>query len=767
MNRLAWCSAAVLGLVLLSPVTGCAARLRTAKPQAPVPAKSTPPTTAIASEDEYTRLRSEYEALDLGDPRRAALRDRLAQWLFARVRGQLDAENSEPAFERFQQALTLWDASEIATRTGRPSPVEERLYQTALAIEQAFRRRGAHEQVLSALAVERSLRPDDAMARERWQLVRDWLLAQGTFEDGARQRLIDDLMTVVGTWPARFVIDELAALYLDTREESRGMGRRGLRGGRFDLSQLRRLQQANIPLAHRLAALYLRISDATGAAAALAKLSGREDADEELRNLVAGYAGTQATPRQAFELAQQMLRTQDLNVPAQVCRDAARRFPAAVEPWLCLGTIAEQQGRVLVALRAFEELWRRTPERREVWEELAKLHEFHLFQLASGSRLDELVAELQRVEMFHARARERFPEKPLAPSLAGAYFEVGRGFYNAGRIDDALRYCERSLTVEPTVQALDQMALIATKRGQGREAVILYLRALTGAVDMAPPLRQRYWNAKLHQGLADALELQGDGKASLEARRKSVADWELLQRAQRAEQERERRETAFGTDDIAEAELERGKQLYLLGQREAALLAFERAVDTAPSRGPTYVDLLAFLVPRGEREEALDAYHRALGRTEVSDDLKVYCSLWMINLDRRAGEPEDPLAHAFLAGQRGGQWQSWLAKWMLGQISDGDLERHADNTAKRAEATFYRAMRHLERGDLEKARGLWRQVLDTQLMAFFEYDMASYYLRYGTHRPLPGESVIATPVPPASPVASEVPKAQNENARGQ
>ncbi|HEX2568084.1 MAG TPA: hypothetical protein VH877_00910 [Polyangia bacterium] len=765
MNRFAWGSAAVLGLILLSPVTGCAARLRTAKPQAPAQAKSAESGPALTSEDEYTRARSEYDALEIGDPRRAALRERLAQWLLAQVRSHLDVENSEQAFERFQQALTLWDASEISTRTGRLSPLEERLYQAAQAVEQIFRRRGAHEQVLSALAVERSLRPDDAGARERWQLVRSWLLSQGAFEDGARQRLIDDLMTAAATWPARFVIDELATLYLDARDEGRGLGRRGLRGGRLDLSQLRRLQQENIPLAHRLAALYLRVSDLNGAAEAVRKLGGRDEDDEELRNLIAGYAGAQGTPRQAFELAQQMLRTQDLNVSGRICRDATRRFPTAVEPWLCLGTIAEQQGRVLVALRAFEELWRRTPDRREVWEELAKLHEFRLFQLASGSRLDELLTELQRVETFHARARERFPQKPLVPSLAGAYFEVGRGFYNAGRIADALRYCERSLTVEPTAQALEQMALIAVKKGQGREAVTLYLRALTEAADMAPTLQQRYWSAKLHQGLADALELQGDSKASLEARRKSVVDWELLLRGQRAEQER--RQGSLGAEDIAEAELERGKQLYLLGQREAALLAFERAVDSAPSRGPTYVDLLAFLVPRGEREEALDTYHRALGRSEVSDDLKVYCSIWMIDLDRRAGEPEDPLAQAFLAGQRGGQWQSWLAQWMIGRITDAELERHADNTPKRAEAAFYRAMRHVERGELEKARALWRQVIDTQMMAFFEYDMASYYLRYGTRRPLPGETMIATPAPPASPDTSQSPKAPNQDALGQ
>ncbi len=47
---------------------------------------------------------------------------------------------------------------------------------------------------------------------------------------------------------------------------------------------------------------------------------------------------------------------------------------------------------------------------------------------------------------------------------------------------------------------------------------------------------------------------------------------------------------------------------------EMAIEAFERAIDAAPERGSTYADVLAYLVPRGERDEALDAYHRAVGR---------------------------------------------------------------------------------------------------------------------------------------------------------
>src|SRR5204862_46688 len=161
-----------------------------------------------------------------------------------------------------------------------------------------------------------------------------------------------------------------------------------------------------------------------------------------------------------------------------------------------------------------------------------------LAQLVGDERTDELEKALARVETFHAEAQKRFPREPLRTSLAGALFEVGRGLYNAGRIEGAVKMLERSLAIEPRPEVYE--------------------------------------------------------------------------------------------------------------------------------RGATYPELLAFLVPRGERGEALDAYHRALGRGAISEYLKVYCSLWIINLDRRSGQPEDPLAAQFLASVNGARWYHELTRWASG-----------------------------------------------------------------------------------------------------
>jgi len=136
-------------------------------------------------------------------------------------------------------------------------------------------------------------------------------------------------------------------------------------------------------------------------------------------------------------------------------------------------------------------------------------------------------------------------------------------------------------------------------------------------------------------------------------------------------------------------------------------------------------------VPRGELSEALDAYHRALGRSEVTDYLKVYCSLWIIDLAQRAGQPEDPLALAYLRAADGGKWFDDLARWSTGRQTEAELIKHADTPGKRAEASFYRGLKAQLAGHPDEAKALWKEVLATDMMGFFEFDMAGQYIKEG------------------------------------
>jgi hypothetical protein len=51
-------------------------------------------------------------------------------------------------------------------------------------------------------------------------------------------------------------------------------------------------------------------------------------------------------------------------------------------------------------------------------------------------------------------------------------------------------------------------------------------------------------------------------------------------------------------------------------------------------------------------------------------------------------------------------------------------------------------MRRLAAGRADEARELWRKVLATDMMAFFEYDMADFFLRFG-----PGKRTFALELP--------------------
>ncbi|HEX8951039.1 MAG TPA: hypothetical protein VF945_04300, partial [Polyangia bacterium] len=169
-------------------------------------------------------------------------------------------------------------------------------------------------------------------------------------------------------------------------------------------------------------------------------------------------------------------------------------------------------------------------------------------------------------------------------------------------------------------------------------------------------------------------------------------------------------------------------------------------------RASTYADVIAFLVPRGELDEALDAYHRALGRNEVTDYLKVYCSLWIVDLAKRAKQPVDPLASSFLSSTDGGKWYDDLARWATGRETEQQLLSHVDTPAKKAESSYYRAMRAVEAGDNDTAKKLWKEVVDTDMMAFFEYDMAQMFLHLGTAPARPLLKSKGTYKPPATPV---------------
>ena len=337
--------------------------------------------------------------------------------------------------------------------------------------------------------------------------------------------------------------------------------------------------------AYDLARLYLRISKPDQAAIKLAAIKTPQPGDEQIRTLIERWASKQATPPTPSTSPASWRRgTTTPTSPSASASTPPRAFPRRAEPHLCAGQIAMARDQLVVAMREFEAARQLQPTSREIWQQLAHLWERRLVGFASDENLDvsQLEPQLKKVEAFHAAAQKQFPGEPIHPSLAGALFEVGRGYYNAGRMQKALEYLERSIAVEPSATALEQMGQIRLKRNEPKEAVALFERAI--ALPKSEKVEEIYWRAKLRRELGDAHRgRRRDGRRRDRASRaRSPTGMCSL-------------EASLTNEGKAEAGIERAKLLYQLGDRDQSLANFEAAIDAAPDRGGTYADVIAFL----------------------------------------------------------------------------------------------------------------------------------------------------------------------------
>jgi len=707
------------------------------------------PLPALASEEEADRSRVELDSLSPDQPRWAQLRLQLLRYYVSAAESSVEQSQLEEAFALFGSALRLFEAKELQAKAVLIPP---ELLALAAKLDRQYSKRGAHPQVVTALMVQLSAQPGDEGLRQRLRQIQQWVAHS---DDGMRNlmrtrsgslpdllsapppTLESDLEQAYRLWPARVVRDELLPLY---RGEAHLLATGGKKSSRDFLQSLsatlRRKGLTNSP-AFKVGRAFLRASLAGEAVAAIKELGqGARLSGEEARLLMtleetlatapgAADEGDRLLP--AVKLATTLAQNpEDAEVSLQICRDVAARSPKLLQAQLCVGELAVALERKGLALHAFERARVLAPGERPVWEMLGRLYLDRLGDLLVEERTSELEAELKKIETFYEGMRQQFPQQPPTTGVALALAEVGRGYYNAGRLTDAVRYLERSNAVEANAVALEQLGVLQLRRGEtgAAAATLERARAVFLANSHADPQVKVLYSARLGRLIAEALDGQPDG-------------------ASKAKETRERALRQFATlldngtlsgDRAADAEVERGKLYYQMGERDQAMAAFRRAADLgrgdpeSRSPGHAFIDMLAFLVPRGELDEAVSMYHRALG-VRLPQNMKVYCSLWITDLLQRAGQAADPLAQAFLQSVQGSKWHADLARWATGALSEEILLQHADSTGRQAEARFYIGMERLRRGDKAGALEQWRKVVETQMLGYFEHEMAREYLR--------------------------------------
>jgi tetratricopeptide (TPR) repeat protein len=673
------------------------------------------------AEASYKGNREIYDALPVNAIDRDAYRKQLLKYLLLRAEkasAPNGKQDEKQMVKAFAEALTLYDPSEIHGTT----ITEEDLDALAAKMVRTFSARGDEMRVLLALAARISLHPKDDSLKQKFDQILKWVDRSQRLTHGAGfagMKTIQILESVAQLWPSPFVNASLSKFYASRTKALAQLTRRDPR-----MRALRGAFPSLLQLGYRVARLYIRVDRPYEALSRLRKMKLGSAQDQTLLGLLESSVSPSATVEDQIRLAEHFER-RDLDVALRICRAATRRFPDDAPGHACVGRLAGRKQLLYMAVRAEEEAVRLNPNSLPYTTALARQYLRRLFETIGRDHLVDAQAQLGKIEVYYAKAKKRF-RKALEPSLGRAHFAIGHGYYNAGMIKKAIAAFRKSLSGVPSQDAYLQLAKIHFKRGQMKEA----LAEIDGAerVQIAQrqsPKRRKsareaiYWKGRIWSLRGHVLGLGSDKAAAVQAHRKAILAWQELTR------------TGVDPSTQAEIHIRVGRSLYALGLRAEALNHFDRAIDAKPSRKETYAEIIAMLTTYGHLPEALDAFHRALGRQEVSEYLKSYCSFWVLGLARRAGVKADPLALAYLKRHGSKRWYGQLSGPVLGSRTFESLAKVTTDPGHLAELYYYWSDALVAKGNKAEAQKLWQRVVDSQRMAFFEYDMASHNLRHG------------------------------------
>lgn len=744
----------------------------------------------IRYEDEFVEARLVLQALPSGSPERVPLRSRIVRYLLQplvsldpeRLRQEARELNTVDVFERvlecLRDAANLYEPRELwATPTPTIPDDDRRLLGVAARLTLAlFSPRGAEQPSALSLAVLQSIDPGNRDWSDRLEKLLTWTDEAGAVLEGTPRRsltAVDLLQAVLGDWPSPAVADRLTQLYRDRQQRFATILRKPLPvpGGEEARRTLGELMSQGDEMRRSvpsIAVTYLRCGRIDRAIEATRPLADKPGDDAELRALMTAAADGGYQADAMLRLARRFLPrvdllggtatdNPDLIAAYRILEVGLERTPDHPDLLVLSAELAKLLSAPFLALRQLEEA-EQVLERDKVLagDRLARVSAelLDLYFLRLRLTLDPERAappsmdEVDRMRRRSADIRQRFQGTEIRVKDAQIDFELARSYVNAGMLERAEPLFLRAENADPDVnpEITAERATLMLKQGQAQEASRVLregLTALRAAPHASDTIGGVEGQSKLQKLLGDALAIGGDRSGAEQAWRNSAAGWErlMIEYIHRKNNARS-----------AEAMFEIGRVLYVLGRHTEGIQKFGEAIEQDSDRDQSYIDAIAFLVQNGEVDAALDLYRRALSRPDrsVSEYVKVYASLWVVDLSRRTQKVPDPTAEAFLRTldlrhpeirpQRGAAWYRQLAGFAVGRIDYARLLAAADTTGKRAEVYFYRAMQLLAEGKNDEAHDLWRKVIDTHMVSFFEFEMASRYLRTGAPVTPPAES---------------------------
>ena len=649
---------------------------------------------AHVTDQSYPRHAAHLAELASDDPARPALRDVLVQFLATTCAEEIERHDVDGAADDFGEALSLYLPSDL------PNALDPLLVRCAEGVRSGLAPGGDEAHVMAALAVLKVLHPTDQAVTHELRVIRQW-------SEEARQSLpteaerVGSLVPVyealVDMLPLPEFVTKLQTLYLERHQSLRRMFATGQMPppGSITREQYQTFILALDRTSYDVTRLHLRLGtpqrvqgalqtlqdDPEEGYMALAQIFGREHPDAALR---ACRAGRQAQPQ-------------------------SPRFP------LCIARLLVRTGELRASLDAYDDAIVATPGEAELAAEALEITTQTMRALLDNEDLRAARLTYRRARRLLRAYRRAFPEQRAPADGARIDYLMGIGEYQAGNIDRAVRLLEQSVEAAPTKDALVQLGIVAERRAQLEDALRLYRRALDLDLHGPDARLEGYWRATVLEHMGDVHSLKGESSRSHQLWEEALVAWQ---------QALATRSAGLSGDELASAQLRQGMVLEKLGRAEEAVVAFRAAIDARPDLRQTYEQLLSYYAADGRLREALQVYRRAVNHASIPESWKVYYALWVVGTQRRAGDETEAAPMQFLREVSGEDWTDKLARFYAGTLPYQQLLAGARTSGERAEAYFYEGLNRLAAGHADQAAELLRQVLATEMMGFFEYDMA-------------------------------------------
>lgn len=690
------------GLMSLTS-SGCGT---TPSPKAP---KATPEERSALSTAALESARRRVFALELGDPRREELREAILYTLARKTAELLETDDAEGIDAHLRMMTELFSPEELdAPRLPEElQPISEGLLAGAS-------KRGDEGRALAAAFLLERTTSDPETYRALIQTIHDWSreAREGLSSELERlSQLIQIAEEELGLVPARSIADRLGDLILARRDAII----RELSANRDSFSPFPARMVGLAPL--ELAAVDLRSGDVERAIDRLVAMNDTIPTTAQFIEVLKRARGDDAAAGDALIELAEFYRSARPDVSLGICRRGLLRLPSDARFPVCLARIAADRENYLEATAFYADAISTNEGERAIYDEaLSQLSSFierGIFE-PNPKAARSLVAHAERI--FESR-RVHFPDAP--PSVPEERFEflVGTLEMNAGEPKEALRRFWRSVEIKPSVQSYTQIGSLALRTGELDEAARAFEEAL--ALSPATTMASLPVRAEILGSYAEVFALRDERDRERAILEESLSLWE-------------RAEPAFLGDRAGLLTLNRGLLLLRLGRTEEARMAFDRAFTLSPKQQTIYASILSALTtdPRPDTELAETTLRRALQHLSMDAEWKAYFALWTRLIALREGVDEPSVVGQILEGLAEGKaWAGKLARFALGRIKGEELLSSAENKGELAEAHFYIALAALARGDGEAYRRALRAVIETNMVSFYEYEMASALLR--------------------------------------